>query len=443
MASEYTPLNEITTIVDSTRTAFYDGLTLPLSYRMEQLKKLRQLISEHSDDIIQAEQADMYKRPRAELERTATGFCLNQIDDLLRNLSDYMKPHHVKEASSMGHGQLVYTPRGNVLIIGPWNFPTNLVIVPLAGAIAAGCTAIIKPSEVAMNVSQLLKRLIPQYLDNRAYKVVTGGVSQTSTLLTHKYDLIFFTGGPNIGKIIATAAAKHLTPTVLELGGKNPVVVDDRVHLDKVAAQITGARYGLNCGQVCTAPEYIILSEHRQEAFIKAMKSAIKDKFGRDEKVSTELSRLKNTNHFKRLEQVLKENRDNIVYGGDCDVNDLYVQPTIVSNANASTPIMRDEVFGPILTVFPVRNVNRDAVQVIQSYPKPLLMRIYSEDQAFIDNVVRCTDSGGVSVNTAASHFVVPGFPFGGSGHSGNGRYHGKYNFLAFSHEKPVLQAKL
>ena len=223
----------------------------------------------------------------------------------------------------------------------------------------------------------------------------------------------------------------------------SPVVVDDSINLEKVAEQITQARYGLNCGQVCTAPEYVILSEGRQSAFIDAMKKKIKEKFGSNEKVSPALSRLKNKNHFKRLEKVINENRDKIVYGGDSDINDIYIQPTIVSNANSSTPIMRDEVFGPILTIFPVNDVNKDAIQVIQSYPKPLLMRIFSDNEQFIDNIIKRTDAGGVSVNTSLSHFVVPGFPFGGSGNSGCGRYHGKYTFLAFSHEKPVLKAKL
>ena len=212
--------------------------------------------------------------------------------------------------------------------------------------------------------------------------------------------------------------------------------MDDSVNLDKVAEQITQARYGLNCGQVCTAPEYVILSARRQESFINAMKQQIKKKFGNNEKQSPALSRLKNKNHQKRLKKVLDENRDNIVYGGDSDINDIYIQPTIVSNANSSTPIMRDEVFGPILTIYPVKDVNRDAIPLIQSYPKPLLLRIFSDSQQFIDKVVARTDSGGVSVNTAASHFVVPGFPFGGSGNSGVGAYHGKYSFLAFSHEK-------
>merc|ERR1712176_878675 len=212
---------------------------------------------------------------------------------------------------------------------------------------------------------------------------------------------------------------------------------------DKVAEQICHSRYGVNCGQVCTAPEYVILSERRQSEFIQAMKAAIKEKFGSNEKASGAMSRLKNQHHFERLKKVIEENRKNIVYGGDYDRSDIYIQPTIVSNANATTPIMRDEVFGPILTIYPVENVHRDAVSVIHSYPKPLLMRIYSENQEFVDNILKRTDSGGVSVNTSASHFVVPGFPFGGSGNSGCGRYHGKYSFAAFSHEKPVLQAKL
>jgi len=393
--------------------------------------------------IITAEQEDMLKRPRKELETTAIGLVIKEIDHLLSNLSNYMQPLNVPEAKSMGTGNIVYSPRGNCLIIGPWNFPTNLVLVPLAGAIAAGCSAVIKPSEVSENVAALIERLVPSYLDGRSYKVVTGGIPQTSALLQYKFGLIFFTGGPGIGKIIAREAAKHLTPCVLELGGKNPVVVDDHINLQKVAAQIVTARYMLNCGQVCTAPEYVILSEKRQKPFIKALVATIKEKFGENEKESTNLSRIKNIRHFQRLQKVLDENRENIVFGGGSDIDDIYIQPTIVSNANSSSPIMRDEVFGPILTIFPVSDVNVDTIPIIQSYPKPLMLRIYSEDQQFIDKIIARTDSGGVSVNTATTHFTTPGFPFGGSGNSGCGAYHGKYSFLAFSHEKPVLHAKL
>eukprot|EP00485_Elphidium_margaritaceum_P010816 CAMPEP_0202690260 /NCGR_PEP_ID=MMETSP1385-20130828/5296_1 /ASSEMBLY_ACC=CAM_ASM_000861 /TAXON_ID=933848 /ORGANISM="Elphidium margaritaceum" /LENGTH=444 /DNA_ID=CAMNT_0049345497 /DNA_START=31 /DNA_END=1365 /DNA_ORIENTATION=+ len=441
--AEYTSLSLIPNVVESLRTSFNDGITLPYSYRIQQLKNLRKLVSENADAIIRAEQADMYKRPRSELEMTAVGFVLKEIDHLVANLAEYMKPTAVPEAANLGKGQLVQTPRGVVLIIGPWNFPTNLVLCPLAGAIAAGCTSVVKPSEVAANVSALMQKLIPSYLDRRCVAVVTGAVPQTSALLSQKFNLVFFTGSPVIGKIIATAAAKHLTPVVLELGGKNPVVVDDAIDLDKVAEQIAEARYGLNCGQVCTAPEYVILSAHRQQAFVQAMMKAIKRKFGENEKMSAQLSRLKNRHHAQRLQTVLRENREHIVYGGDCDLDELYVQPSIVANADASTRIMQEEVFGPVLTIFPVQDVYRDAIRVLQSYPKPLQMRVYSDNQRFVQDIVARTDSGGVSINSAVSHFRVEGFPFGGSGWSGCGRYHGKYSFEAFSREKPVLQAKL
>eukprot|EP01084_Bolivina_argentea_P230565 388962_1 len=356
--SNHTPLSLIPDIYDTTRRAFNNGLTIPYSFRIEQLENLRRLVKENKDAIIAAEQADMYKRPRKELQVTATGHIIEECNHLISNLSNYMSPQTVPEANAMGKGKIVYSPRGNCLIIGPWNFPTNLVLVPLSGAIAAGCTAIIKPSEVAENVSILIQKLIPKYLDTRCYKVVTGAVPQTSALLKYKFGLIFFTGGPGIGKIIAKAAAKYLTPCVLELGGKNPVVVDDKINLDKVAKQIVTARYGLNCGQVCTAPEYVILSKWRQEMFINCIKKAIKKRFGENEKESNRFSRIKNIRHFKRLQKVILENRNNIVYGGNSDVNDIYIQPTIVSDANMSTPIMRDEVFGPILTIYPVSDVN-------------------------------------------------------------------------------------
>ena len=284
-----------------------------------------------------------------------------------------------------------------------------------------------------------MSRLIARYLDQSAYSVVIGGPKETTLLLQHKFDLIFFTGGCGIGKIVARAAAEHLTPCILELGGKNPVILDDDCDFAMAAKRIAWGRWCLNAGQVCLAPEYIICSKQNQNKIIQELNQAFTSFFGDNPQISDQYARVINQRHFQRLKKVLDENRTNIAVGGKCDESDNYISPTVLRDINFESPVMKDEVFGPILSVMPVDNVRNDAIRVVQSRPKALAMYIFTSSKDFADKVVKHTDAGGVTINDVISHFTFPQFPFGGVGYSGTGRYHGWYSFAAFSHEKPVL----
>jgi len=249
----------------------------------------------------------------------------------------------------------------------------------------------------------------------------------------------FFTGSTVIGKIINEAAAKHLTPCILELGGKNPVIVDNDCDLKVAAKRIAWGRWVLNCGQVCLSPEYVIINKNKEKEFVQALTQAIEQYFGKDVKKSSSYARTVNSRHFQRINKILNENKQYVVYGGDVDANENYVSPTILANINENASIMKEEVFGPLISIFPVDDVRKQAIPLIQKYEKPLALYIFSNDKTFVDLVVNNTDSGGVTVNDVITHFTFPGFPFGGTGSSGMGKYHGWYSFAAFSHEKPVL----
>jgi len=281
--------------------------------------------------------------------------------------------------------------------------------------------------------------VIPKYLDTKCYQIINGGVKETNYLITkHSFDLIFYTGGCAVGKIIAKAASENLTPVVLELGGKNPVIVDDNVNLRNVARRIAWGRWALNCGQVCLAPEYILCVKHLQSKLQQELINAIEDYFGKNPIQSNSFARIVNERHYQRLIKVLNENKHLIAYGGQTDEKTRYISPTILINVNNQSPIMKEEVFGPIISIFPVESKN-DIIPLITQRDKPLAMYIFSKNNQFIDDILRRTDAGGVTVNDTIAHFSFPGFPFGGTGVSGVGRYHGWYSFRAFSHEKPVL----
>jgi len=437
----YTPITEIPNLISRTRASFLKGITLPESFRRHQLEALYKMIDDNVDEITKAVQSDFRGRPANEIALTEISSTRSEIAHQINHLAEYMAPKKIPSTAAFltDSGYFQYTPSGNVLLISPWNFPFHLTFAPLAGAIAAGCTVIIKPSEVSTHCGRLMGSLIAQYLDQRCFCVVQGAAPETTVLLKHKFDLIFFTGGCSVGRIVARAAAEHLTPCVLELGGKNPVILDDDCDFEMAARRIAWGRWALNAGQVCLSPEYVIVSRKSQSRFIEALRVALQQYFGSNPQLSEWFGSVINGRHFDRLRNVLKENAANIVVGGQSDPSTNFIAPTVLKDIGFDSPVMREEVFGPILSVFPVDNVKADAIPMVQSRPKPLALYIFTNDKAFADKVVRQTDSGGVTINDTISHFFFPGFPFGGTGSSGNGRYHGWYSFAAFSHEKPVL----
>jgi aldehyde dehydrogenase (NAD+) len=325
-----------------------------------------------------------------------------------------------------------------VLIIGPWNYPVQLVLAPLVGALAAGNAAVLKPSEVAAHTSRALARLIPRYLDGDAIAVIEGGVPETTALLDERWDHIFYTGNGTVGRVVMAAAAKHLTPVTLELGGKSPTIVDRSANLDVAARRIVWGKY-INAGQTCVAPDYVLVDRRVEGPLSARMRDAVRQFYGDDPQASNDYGRIINDRHFARLARLIDdEGSGEVLYGGDRDEDDRYFSPTAVRNPELTSPIMQEEIFGPILPVIAVDDT-ASAIEFVNSREKPLALYVFAEETEVANRVIASTSSGGACVNATIFHLAVPGLPFGGVGASGMGAYHGRATFETFSHAKSVL----
>jgi aldehyde dehydrogenase (NAD+) len=354
-------------------------------------------------------------------------------------------PHRVKPVKVSGNilnfpssNYIYHDPLGEVLIIAPWNYPVNLLIAPYVGAIAGGNTAILKPSEMTPHVANIIAKLIPQYMDQRAVAVVNGDVKETTELLKHKYDLICYTGNGRVGSIVMSAASKYLTPVILELGGKTPTYVSDSANLDLSAKRIVWGKY-LNAGQTCMAPDYLLVNRSIKEKFLQLVKHYIREFYGEDPQKSADYGRIVNGTHLKRLKALLDHiGTATIFTGGKVDSNDRYIEPTVLDNVQYKDKIMEDEIFGPIFPVITVDS-KEEAVRYINSRDKPLAIYIYSSNNAEIEYMLQNSTSGAVGVNDSVMHFANPYLPYGGVGASGMVSIHGKHSFTSFSHQKSVL----
>ncbi|MGK7882870.1 MAG: aldehyde dehydrogenase family protein, partial [Crocosphaera sp.] len=327
-------------------------------------------------------------------------------------------------------------PKGVVLIISPWNYPISLAIMPLIGAISAGNCAIIKPSELSPNTSNILEKIINNNFDNRYLKVIQGGKETSEKLLKEKWDHIFFTGSPSVGKIVMQAAAKKLTPVTLELGGKSPCIVDKNINIQETAKRIVWGKF-LNAGQSCIAPDYLLVNRSIKSQLLEAITQRIKEFYGEDPSKSTDYGRIINQYHFKRLSSLLTSG--NIIIGGKIRPEENYISPTIIDNISPEFPIMEDEIFGPILPILDYNELE-EAINFINKRPKPLAIYLFSNDKNQEEIVIRNTRSGGVGINDTLMQYAVLTLPFGGIGKSGIGSYHGKASFETFSHYKSVLK---
>ncbi|XP_006860905.1 PREDICTED: aldehyde dehydrogenase family 3 member B1-like isoform X2 [Chrysochloris asiatica] len=328
-------------------------------------------------------------------------------------------------------------PFGLILIIAPWNYPVNLTLVPLVGALAAGNCVILKPSEISKSTEKVLAEVLPQYLDQSCFAVVLGGPQETQQLLENRFDHIFFTGTPHVGKIVMAAATKHLTPVTLELGGKSPCYVDDDCDPQTVANRVVWFRY-FNAGQTCVAPDYVLCSRETQERLLPAIQSAITRFYGDDPKSSPNLSRIVNQKHFKRLQGLLGCGR--VAIGGQSDESERYIAPTVLVDVQETEPVMQEEIFGPILPIVTVRGLD-EAVDFITRREKPLALYAFSNNSQVVNQMLERTSSGSFGGNEGFVYLTVPSLPFGGVGHSGMGRYHGKFSFDTFSHHRACLMA--
>ena len=425
-------------LVQRQRSFFSTGQTKPIEFRIAQLQKLLKAIVKHQDEIVAAAQEDL-GRPAFEAY-----FEIASISDIklaLKNLKSWMKPTKVRTSIDQfpGSAWIQPEPLGVALIIGPWNYPFQLMISPLVGAIAAGNCAVLKPSEHAPNTSAVVTKIIQSTFDSTYVAVVEGDAKVSQQLLQQRYDHIFFTGGTEIGRIVMKAAAEHLTPVTLELGGKSPCIVDTDIHVEHAARRIVWGKL-INAGQTCIAPDYLLVDRQIKEPLLAAIKQCLKDFLGKNPAQSQDYSRIINRRHFDRLVSFL--DCGTIIVGGQTDAETRYFAPTILDDVSWDSPVMQEEIFGPILPVLEYDNID-DAIAQINNRPKPLALYLFSRDRQKQSHVLASTSSGGVCINDTVMQVGVEGLPFGGVGESGIGAYHGKTSFDTFSHAKSVLRKGL
>ncbi len=423
----------------SLRATFESGRTRPLAWRQEQLAGLRRLLEEGDAELVEALRQDL-GRPAMEAFVADIGHAKGELRHLAKHVERWMKPAKVRVpiTAAPAKGWIQSEPLGVALVIAPWNYPIQLLLEPLAAALAAGNCVVAKPSEMAPACSAALARLIPRYLDNDAVVVVEGGVEETTALLAERWDHIFFTGSTAVGRIVAEAAAKHLTPTVLELGGKSPTYVHASADLDVAARRITWGKF-LNAGQTCIAPDYVLVDRQVRDQLVDLLSAQVGEFYGRDPQQSASYGRIVNARHLGRLKGLLDKGAGTVVTGGTFDDSDRFLSPTITVDPSPESAIMQEEIFGPILPVLAVDGPD-GAKAFITSRPKPLALYVFAGDDAVIDSVVDGTSSGGVCINQTLMHLPPPDLPFGGVGDSGMGAYHGKAGFDVFSHRKSVLR---
>ncbi|XP_010437650.1 PREDICTED: aldehyde dehydrogenase family 3 member I1, chloroplastic-like [Camelina sativa] len=432
---------EAALLVDELRNNFNTGRTKSYQWRISQLQNISRMLDEKEKCITEALNQDLSKPELeaflAEISNTKSSCTL-----AIKELKNWMAPETVETSVTTfpSSAQIVSEPLGVVLVISAWNFPFLLSVEPVIGAISAGNAVVLKPSEIAPATSALLAKLFSEYLDKTTIRVIEGGVPETTALLDQKWDKIFFTGGARVAGIIMAAAARNLTPVVLELGGKCPALVDSDVNLQVAARRIIAGKWACNNGQACIGVDYVITTKDFSLKLIDALKTELKTFFGETPLESKDLSRIVNSFHFKRLESMLKENgvANKIVHGGQTIEEKLKISPTIVVDVPEASSIMQEEIFGPLLPIVTVEKIE-DGFQVIRSKPKPLAAYLFTNNKELQEQFVQSVSAGGISINDTVLHVTVKDLPFGGVGESGIGAYHGKFSYETFSHKKGVL----
>ncbi|MEZ4751156.1 MAG: aldehyde dehydrogenase [Bdellovibrionota bacterium] len=418
------------------RAFFHSGKTLPLEFRLQQIAKLCEAVKSRETAILAALRKDLNK-PVVEAYGGELGVFFEELKLIRKKLSSWMRPKRVPTpvAHFLASSHLYPEPLGTVLIIAPWNYPFQLVISPLLGAIAAGNTVVLKPSELAPATSAVIEELVKSTFDPDYVACVQGGVEVTTNLLSAPWDHVFFTGSPAVGKIVMQAAAKHLTPVTLELGGKSPCLIDTGVPIKLTARRIAWGKF-FNAGQTCIAPDYVLVPKNMREELLASLKEVLVEFYGEDPEKSADYGRIINERHFSRLTKLMEG--ASVYCGGQTNPEQRYLAPTILSPVEWSDPVMQDEIFGPILPVLEYEDLE-EAISQIQAHPKPLSLYFFSKDTAKQEAVLKRVSFGGGCINDTLMHLANPHLPFGGVGNSGMGRYHGKYSFEAFSHYKSVL----
>lgn len=430
-------MNTIPDIISSQREFFKSQKTKDLDYRLSLLRALKVEILANEQAVIGALNKD-FKKSEFEGYLSEFGIVISELNFAIKNLKRWAKPKRIKSSllTFPSKDYLYPEPFGTALIIAPWNYPFLLAMEPLIMAIAAGNTVVIKPSELTENTSKLITRIIKNVFPETIATSIQGGVEISTELLAQKWDYIFFTGSTHVGKIVAQAAAKHLTPVVLELGGKSPCIIDDSVNLKLVARRLVWGKL-LNGGQTCIAPDYVIAKSNIKEDLIAVLKTEINKQYGENPENSLDFPRIINKNNTKRLETLLQDS--NIVFGGKINVNECYISPTLVDQPSLNSQLMQEEIFGPILPIL-TYNTEEDIEHIIWNLEKPLSLYVFSNKTSFIKSTIKKYSFGGGVINDLLIHFGNHRLPFGGVGASGMGKYHGKHGFNTFSNTKPIVK---
>ncbi|ETE72910.1 Aldehyde dehydrogenase family 3 member B1, partial [Ophiophagus hannah] len=428
--------NPYADLVHCLRTAWLTGKTRSKEYRVHQLEALCHFLDERHADIQHALCADLHK-PCFETEITEVILVRNELANALNNLCCWMKDESVNKnlMTLMDCSFIRKDPYGVVLIIGSYNYPIQLTLLPLVGAIAAGNCVVLKPSELSSCTERLLAKALPCYMDPQTFAVVAAGPEETGKLLENKFDYIFFTGSSHVGKIVMTAAAKHLTPLTLELGGKCPCYVDRCCNFQNAANRIVWGKF-LNAGQTCIAPDYVICTVEAQEKLLPCLRQAICEFFGNEPKESPDFARMVNDKHFQRARALLE--CGHVAIGGETDECEHYIAPTVLVNVKECDPVMQEEISAPILPIFIVRDLE-EAIDFINCRERPLAVYAFSSDSKVVNQVLDHTSSGGFCGNDTMMQATLVSLPFGGIGLSGFGQYHGKFSFDTFTHFRGCL----
>ncbi|TCD64858.1 hypothetical protein EIP91_003562 [Steccherinum ochraceum] len=436
---EPTAVDEIPKIREELQQSFLAGKMRPISYRREQIAKLAHMVSDHQEEFTQAMNADL-GRSATEADFLDIQPTLREISEAYHSVEKWSKPDRVPFSLNwfVMSPSIRKDPKGMVLIISPFNFPMLLILGPLAGALAAGCTVVIKPSELSPAISGLIAKYIPQYLDRDVCRVVMGAVPETTKLLELPWDHILYTGSGKVAKVVLSSAAKHLTSVTTELGGKNPVVIDPKSDLKLAARRIMWGKFA-NCGQTCAAPDYLLVPQEIEEVFTKELLDVHSTFYPEGPRKSDSYPRMATKQHALRMKKLIEETNGKIIIGGETEVEDRFIAPTIVKNIHPNDILMEDEIFGPILPIVTVKNVD-EAIQIINKREHALTVYVFSQDATFRNKVFDNTRSGAAIANEMVIYHATDGLPFGGVGASGSGgATTGKYNFDIFTHSRATL----
>lgn len=430
-------MENVHALVNKQKAFFQTGETKSFDYRIRALQNLRARIKEHEQKIMDALRKDLNKS-EYEAYTTEIGVVLSEIGFALKHLKVWMKPQKVKTPiSHIGSKSYQYSePYGTALIISPWNYPFQLCFAPLIGAIAAGNCAVIKPSEFAPATAEVVQQIILERYPKEYIAVVQGGVKTSQALLNEKFDKIFFTGSVSVGKIVMETAAKHLTPVILELGGKSPCIVHNDARVKLAAKRVAWGKF-INAGQTCVAPDYVYVHQDIKGEFLKELKNAVNELYGEDPLNNPDYTHIVSKTHFERLKGFISH--EAVVIGGKSNEEQMVIEPTVLTCVNWNDPVMEDEIFGPILPILEYDHLS-EVIQGIQNHPNPLALYLFTENKEIQQKILKDISFGGGCINDTIYHLSTPYLRFGGTGNSGMGSYRGKASFDAFSHKKSILK---